>query len=127
MSASEYAGVSVATTFVVPLVYLSRCLSCRQSACVGAASARARVFVANADCDDVMANVQRALDSGKHVVFTPGIFKLDETIHVRHDNLVLLGIGLATLLSPSNGAPCVAVAPSVSGVRIAPSGHTRGQ
>lgn len=78
-----------------------------------------RVFVANADCDDVMANVQRALDSGKHVVFTPGIFKLDETIHVRHDNLVLLGIGLATLLSPSNGAPCVAVAPSVSGVRIA--------
>ena len=78
-----------------------------------------RVFVANADDDDVGIKIQAALDNGKHVVFTPGIFKLDKTIHVRKDNLVLLGIGFATLLSPSNGSPCIAVSPSISGVRIA--------
>lgn len=78
-----------------------------------------RVFVAKADEADVATKIQMALDDRKHVVLAPGIFALDNTLHIRHDNQVVLGIGLATLTGPSNGLPCIAVCSNTRGVRIA--------
>ena len=78
-----------------------------------------RVFVANADEANVATKIQNALDHKKHVVLAPGIFELDSTLVIRHDNQVLLGIGLATLTGPTNGSPCIAVSPKTRGVRIA--------
>lgn len=64
------------------------------------------------------ANIQAALDEGKDVVLSPGIYYLDRTLEVHKDNQVLLGLGLATLVAPE-GSPCIHVAPGTAGVRIA--------
>jgi len=53
--------------------------------------------------------IQQALDQGKDVLLTPGIYAMESTLTMRHDNQVLLGWGLATLVSPTNGAPCLHV------------------
>lgn len=63
--------------------------------------------------------VQAALDEGKDVVFAPGIHTLNKTLDVRHDNQVILGLGLATIVAPTDGSPCIHIAPGASGVRIA--------
>lgn len=71
-----------------------------------------------AKSSETAATIQDALDCGKDVVLTPGIYYLDRTLEIKYDNQVLLGIGLATLVSPI-GKPSVRVAPNVSGSRIA--------
>lgn len=58
------------------------------------------------------------LSSGKDVVFTPGIYKLATAIRVCHSEQVLLGLGLATLVSPDSDEPCIQVRDSALGVRI---------
>jgi hypothetical protein len=78
-----------------------------------------RVFVADPDNPDVLKQIQDALDSGKDVLLTPGIFHLDKTLRILHPNQVLLGIGLATLVAPPDGSPCINVLPKLGGVRIA--------
>ena len=78
-----------------------------------------QVFVAKANEEGIATKIQDALDDGKHVVLAPGIFELDRSLQVRHDNQVILGIGLATLKAPTNGSPCIAVAPKTAGVRVA--------
>jgi len=62
--------------------------------------------------------VQAALDDGKDVVFAPGIHNLTKTLEIRHANQVLLGLGLATIVAPTDGTPCIHVAPETPGVRI---------
>ncbi|WP_422723970.1 discoidin domain-containing protein [Hyalangium rubrum] len=63
------------------------------------------------------AAINTALGQGKHVLFTPGIFHLNDTIRVNNPNTVVLGIGLATLI-PDTGKVAIAVA-DVAGVKIA--------
>lgn len=71
-------------------------------------------------CDtEPTARIQEALDQGKHVVLAPGTYELDQSLEMRHPDQVLLGLGLATLVSPTSGDPCIKVAPAVPGVRIA--------
>ena len=50
-------------------------------------------------------------------MLTPGIYNLDESIMVTHPNTVVLGLGMATLIS-ANGKPAIQVS-NVDGVRIA--------
>jgi hypothetical protein len=69
--------------------------------------------------DESPSRIQEALDQGKDVVLAPGIFHLDNTLEMKTPNQVLLGLGLASLVAPSNGDPCIHVAPRVAGVRIA--------
>jgi hypothetical protein len=69
--------------------------------------------------DESPSRIQEALDEGKDVVLAAGIFYLDETLEMKTPNQVLLGLGLASLVAPSNGTPCIHVAPRVAGVRIA--------
>lgn len=63
--------------------------------------------------------IQPALDEGKHVILSPGIYHLEESIRLSRPNQVLLGLGLATLVAPPNGTPCIRVAPNVAGVIVA--------
>ena len=68
---------------------------------------------------NVAEELQAALDEGKDLVLAPGMFYLDKPLVVKHDNQVVLGLGLATLVAPSDGSPCIRVAPNIEGVRIA--------
>lgn len=54
---------------------------------------------------------------GLHVVLQPGNYYLTDSIKVNRDNAVVLGIGLATLVS-TTGKPCIEVG-NVNGVRVA--------
>ena len=67
---------------------------------------------------DSTASLQEALDAGKDLVLSPGIYPLAQTLQIRMDHQVILGLGLATLVSPL-GAPCIHVHPGTAGVRIA--------
>lgn len=60
-----------------------------------------QVYVAS-DAKDSAATINAALDSGNHVVLSPGNYKLTEAIVIKNENTVLLGLGLATLII-SNG------------------------
>ncbi|MYS91200.1 MULTISPECIES: hypothetical protein [Streptomyces] len=63
------------------------------------------------------ATLNRALAQGLHLLLTPGIYHLDETVRVRRPNTVVLGLGYATLI-PNNGVTALKVA-DVDGVRLA--------
>src|SRR5205814_7107524 len=58
-----------------------------------------------------------ALSGGKHLLLTPGVYHLKETLQVTRSNTVVLGLGLATLI-PDNGISAMRVA-DVDGVKIA--------
>ncbi|MGG1555554.1 discoidin domain-containing protein [Paenibacillus ferrarius] len=62
------------------------------------------------------ASINAALNQGKHLLFTPGIFHLNDTIRINNANTVILGIGLPTLIS-DNGKIAMSVA-DVDGVKI---------
>mgnify|MGYP001081162875 CR=1 FL=1 len=66
---------------------------------------------------DNAASINRALAAGKHILFTPGIYELDETLTITRPNTVLLGLGLPTLI-PQNGKVAVKTA-DVPGVILA--------
>ena len=74
-----------------------------------------QVYVATAA--DSAAAINKKLAVGLHVVLSPGIYELEDTLQLSTPNQVLLGLGLATLVA-ANGLPAVAVA-NVDGVRVA--------
>ncbi len=61
--------------------------------------------------------INAALASGKNLLFTPGMYSLDQTLEVSRPGTVVLGLGLATLI-PTGGGPAIHVS-DVDGVRIA--------
>lgn len=59
--------------------------------------------------------INRALAQGRHLLLTPGIYRLREPIRVVRADTVVLGLGLATLLSEAgNAALTIADVPGVS-------------
>ncbi|KAI1798593.1 glycoside hydrolase family 55 protein [Daldinia bambusicola] len=62
-------------------------------------------------------SINSALDSGKHVIFTPGIYKLDSVLRVSRSGSIILGLGLPSLI-PVSGQPVLAV-DDVDGVTLA--------
>jgi hypothetical protein len=64
-----------------------------------------------------VATINAALNQGKHLLFTPGVYHLNDTIRVTRPDTVVLGLGLATLV-PDTGLPAVTVA-DVDGVKLA--------
>ncbi len=66
---------------------------------------------------DSARRINAALDDGKHLILTPGIYHLDRTIEVERAGTVVLGLGFATLV-PDRGIPAMAVA-DVRGVKLA--------
>ncbi|KAI1147376.1 hypothetical protein F4825DRAFT_151539 [Nemania diffusa] len=67
--------------------------------------------------DTSAASINAALGTGKHILFTPGIYQLDDTLHVGNADTVILGLGQPSLI-PINGRPAISVA-DVDGVTIA--------
>jgi hypothetical protein len=73
------------------------------------------VFVAHES--DSAATINAKLAEGLNVVFQPGNYNLTDSIKVTKANTVILGLGLATLIS-TTGKPCIDVS-NVDGVRVA--------
>ncbi len=63
------------------------------------------------------AQINAELDRGRHLLLTPGIYRLTEPLRVRRADTVVLGLGLATLLA-DGGTKALTVA-DVPGVTIA--------
>ncbi len=73
-------------------------------------------YVAKAG-DDTAETMNAALAKGKHLLLTPGIYELEEALVVTNPNMIVLGMGLATL-KPVNGNACIETA-DVTGLIIA--------
>jgi len=65
---------------------------------------------------DSTATINSALDSGMHLILTPGIYYLDQSIKVTSPDTVVLGLGFPTLI-PENGIVSMKVA-SAKGIVI---------
>ncbi|MFF0597741.1 discoidin domain-containing protein [Streptomyces antibioticus] len=63
------------------------------------------------------ATINTALSQGLNLLFTPGVYHLNQTIDVTRANTVVLGLGLATII-PDGGVDAMHVA-DVDGVRLA--------
>lgn len=66
---------------------------------------------------DTAQTLNQALENGKHLLFTPGIYQLDETLKVENADTIILGMGLASL-QPVKGNACIETA-DVGGIIIA--------
>ncbi|MDI1462246.1 RICIN domain-containing protein [Catellatospora sp. KI3] len=66
---------------------------------------------------DTAASINSALASGKNLLFTPGVYHVNDTIRITRADTVVLGLGLATII-PDNGVMAMSVA-DVDGVKVA--------
>jgi hypothetical protein len=66
---------------------------------------------------DNATSINQALADGKHILLTPGIYEIDETLTITKPNTVILGLGLPTLI-PQNGGIAVATN-NIHGVKLA--------
>lgn len=66
---------------------------------------------------DAAATLNAQLAHGKNLLFTPGIYDLNEPIHLTRPNTVVLGLGFATL-RPTHGTPAMTTA-DADGIEIA--------
>jgi hypothetical protein len=73
-----------------------------------------KFFIANPG--DTAATINNALSSGMNLIFTPGIFHLDQSIKVTRPDTVVLGLGFPTLI-PDDGIVPMTVA-SAKGMMI---------
>ncbi|WP_411102772.1 discoidin domain-containing protein [Streptomyces sp. cmx-4-9] len=63
------------------------------------------------------ATINAALTQGLHLLFTPGVYHVNQTIQVNRPDTIVLGLGLATIV-PDNGVTAMKVA-DVDGVKLA--------
>lgn len=75
-----------------------------------------KFYIAFPDEDDAT-SINRALAAGRHLLLTPGIYQLEDTIRVTQPNTVVLGLGLPTF-TPVTGKPAL-VSDDVSGLKLA--------
>jgi hypothetical protein len=66
---------------------------------------------------DSAATINAALSQGLNLLFTPGVYHVNQTINVNRPDTVVLGLGYPTLI-PDNGVVAMAVA-DVDGVKVA--------
>ena len=59
------------------------------------------------------------INKGKHIILSPGIYNLSDTIVVTKSDTIILGYGFVTLVAPSNGNPCILVNDDADNVTIA--------
>jgi hypothetical protein len=74
-----------------------------------------RFFVAHPT--DTARKMNSALDDGKHLLLTPGIYHLDRPLEVRRNHTIVLGMGFATLV-PDRGNAALTV-DDARGVKLA--------
>ncbi|MFG3135274.1 coagulation factor 5/8 type domain-containing protein [Streptomyces sp. NPDC048211] len=61
--------------------------------------------------------INAAVQQGLHLLFTPGVYHVDQTINIDRADTVALGLGLATIV-PDNGVTAIKVG-DVDGVKLA--------
>lgn len=66
---------------------------------------------------DSVKDINKALSRGKHLLFTPGVYDVKESIEVKRSNTVVLGLGVATLTAVKGAIPLTV--DDVAGVDIA--------
>jgi hypothetical protein len=66
---------------------------------------------------DTAASINRALQAGKHLLLTPGIYPLEASIRITRPGTIVLGLGYPTLQA-DNGSPALAIG-DVDGVKVA--------
>ena len=67
---------------------------------------------------DTAETLQTALNAGKHILFTPGIYTLDVALQVSNPNTIFLGMGMATLVGSDENMDCLVKVADVDGVNI---------
>ena len=72
-------------------------------------------YIAKPDTDNA-ATINAALAEGKNILFTPGIYEIEDTIKVENPDTIIYGMGLATLAS-ANGNVIMEIA-DVDGVKM---------
>ncbi len=75
-----------------------------------------RFYIAN-PAKDSASSLNKALAEGRHIIFTPGTYRLNDTLHVPRPNTILLGVAVPSLKAMT-GRPAISVA-DVDGVTIA--------
>jgi hypothetical protein len=73
-------------------------------------------LIARADRNNA-ASINAALDSGKNVLFTPGIYHLESSLRISRPGTIVLGLGYPTLAA-DQGTPAMTIA-DVDGVQVA--------
>lgn len=70
---------------------------------------------------DYTKTLQDALSMGNDIIIAPGIYYLKSSLYVsaNYKNQVILGLGMATLVAPLDGTPCIKVNGGSEGIRIA--------
>jgi hypothetical protein len=81
----------------------------------GSSIALKKFFIARPT--DSARKINSALDDGKHLLLTPGVYHLDRPLEVERANTVVLGLGFATLV-PDRGFPAMTVE-DAPGVKLA--------
>lgn len=64
-------------------------------------------YMAKPDVDNAV-SINKALNKGKHILFTPGIYTLSESIKIKRSGTIVVGMGMATLI-PENGNKAIDV------------------
>lgn len=72
-------------------------------------------YIARSDRDDA-SSINKALDAGRHLLFTPGVYRIDAPLRVSRAETVVLGIGFPTLLA-TNGNAVMTLA-DVDGLKV---------
>ena len=75
-------------------------------------------YVAKAEKDNA-STINTALNQGKHILLTPGIYYIEEPIKINNPNTVFLGLGLATLIPSEANKEAGIIIADVDGVTVA--------
>lgn len=100
----------------VPAVRVNAAGTSWQSGTEGEKISIDEFYVAKAGVDTAE-TMNAALAEGKHLLLTPGIYELEESLHITQPDTIVLGMGLATLKS-MNGNACIETA-NVPGLILA--------
>ena len=63
--------------------------------------------------------MNRQLRRGRHLLFTPGMYTLEEPLHIRRAGSILLGLGIATLIPGEQNSETAIIVDDVDGVTVA--------
>jgi len=104
------------SVFVPALTNVSHGITWANGEAAGESVPISKFYIAKAGVDTA-ASINAALGRGKHILLTPGIYHLNDTLRVTNANTIILGLGIATL-QPVTGLPAMTV-DDVDGVKLA--------
>ncbi len=90
-------------------------VSWTRSGNTGSSSTLKEFYIAFPETDNAL-TLNKALSKGKNIFFTPGIYKLDQSMKVTRPGTLIMGVGMATLVS-TNGNPVMEIS-DVDGVTV---------